>query len=486
MKAAKKFAFDVGWVFTSSIFVLLLHFLQKPIMARYLGPDGLGLFSMVTMIAGIIMLIAGLGIDNAIVKYVAEYKDDKNKLHTLFSSAFITMAIFGVVASIVLFIFSNKFASIFDMPSLSHLLKIYAFVLPFSLMYGTILGFLNGLREMKYYSFLTTLNSTMIFLFILTFLFLGFGIKGALVGDMLALIVVTVIAGAVMKKFVHFVISDYIENAKTLTAFGSRLVGANMIGQIYNYIDIIMIGYFLTSTEVGYYAVAISLSKFFWLVPKAMATVAYPAISEYWAKNDLQAINKLVDKSTKYSACILVFAGMSVIFFAEDIITFLFTAEFLPAVLPLTILIIGTVTSGILRSVGGIFASVGKVNLVLKITAIGAIGDVLLNILLVPVYGIIGAAIATAAAYVLFTVILIYFLRKELTIKLDTLWHIRMAAVVGMSVTLFYVFSFLNHYFSSTIALLFYLCVVTRYLLTKEDRDYFIKIIKDIRHADFR
>ena len=46
-------------------------------MARYLGPDGLGLFSMVTMIAGIIALIAGLGINGAVVKYVAEYKEDK-------------------------------------------------------------------------------------------------------------------------------------------------------------------------------------------------------------------------------------------------------------------------------------------------------------------------------------------------------------------------------------------------------------------------
>jgi len=143
MKAVKKFAFDVGWVFTGSMVVLLLHFLQKPIMARYLGPDGLGLFYMVLMIAGIITLIAGLGLDGAVVKYVAEYKEDKRRLNAVFSSALITVAIFGVVAGIVLFILSDTLASIFDTPSLSYLLKIYAFVFPFSLMYGVILGFLN-------------------------------------------------------------------------------------------------------------------------------------------------------------------------------------------------------------------------------------------------------------------------------------------------------------------------------------------------------
>ena len=277
-----------------------------------------------------------------------------------------------------------------------------------------------------------------------------------MLGFVFAIIAAMGIAMVIIKRFVHFTFSDYKKNTKMLASFGSRLVGANMIGQIYYYIDTIMIGYFLTSTDVGYYAVAISLSRFFWLVPRAMSTVAYPAISEYWAKDNHHAINKLVDKSTKYSACILVFAGMSVIFFAKDIIAFIFTPEFLPAVLPLTILIIGTVTSGILRSVGGIFASVGKVNLVLKISAIGAVGDIILNIALIPTYGIIGAATATTAAYVLNVGITIYFLRKVLAIKLDTSWYTKMAILIGISVILFYGLGFLNHYLSSLIALLLY------------------------------
>ena len=440
---------------------------------------------MVTMIAGIIALMAGVGINGAVVKYVAEYKNDKNRLHAVFSSAFITVVIFGVVASIVLSTLSDKIAGMFDMPSLSHLLKIYAFVFPFSLAYGIILGLLNGLREMKYYSFINVLYNIIMLLFILTFLFLGFGVKGALIGNMLASIVVMVIAAVIMKKFVCFTISGYIKNTKMLTSFGSRLAGANMVNEIYHHIDIIMIGYFLTSTAVGYYAIAVSLSRFFWLVPKAMGTVAYPTISEYWAKKDIQAINKLVDKSTKYSACMLIFSGMSVAFFAKDIITYLFTPKFLPAVLPLTILIIGTVIYGIVKSIGAIFASTGKVNLVLIITAIGAVSNILLNIALIPTYGIIGAATATTTSYLIGVGITIYFLRKMLAIKFDVLWYTKMAMLVGMSVTLFYGLGSLNHYFSAMIALLFYTIVVIKYLLTKEDRRYFTSIAKHILHGDF-
>lgn len=484
-KTAKKFTFDVGWVFTSSIIVLLLHFFQKPIMARFLGPDGLGLFSMAMMIISIIELIALFGIDNALVKFVAEYKERKEKVYSLVSSAFFTILIVGIIVSSALFVFSDTIANVFDMPSLSLLLKIYAFVCPLSLAHGIIVSYFTGLREMRYYAFIMVLQASLALVFILAFLIIGLGVEGAMLGTVFAIFLTVSVAMVIVKKLVRFTFSDYKKNTKTLASFGSRLVGVNMINQIYYNIDIIMIGYFLTSTEVGYYAVAISLSRFFWLVPRAMATVTYPAITEYWAAGNHQAISKLVDKTTKYCACILVFAGMSVILLAKDIITFLFTPEFLPAVLPLIILIIGTVTSGILRPIGMIFASTGKVNIVLIIAAIGAVGDVLLNIALIPTYGIIGAALATTTFYVIGVGVTIYFLKKFFVIKFDAPWYIKMAVLVGISVTLFYGLGFLNNYLSITIVLIFYTIVVIKYLLTKEDRTYFASIAKHIMRGNF-
>ena len=479
-KTKKKFTFDVGWIFSSSIVVLMLHFFQKPIMARYLGPDGLGLFSMALMIIGVINLIALFGIDGALVKYVAEYKEHVSKVSSLVSSALITMLIIGVITSLALFVFSNTFADIFNMPSLSLLLKIYATVFPFLFTLAIIHSLLNGLREMRYSAFFRILQASLVLAFILTFLFLGLGVEGAMLGTVFGTFVTVGVAIVIVKKFVHFTVSDYKKNTTMLASFGSRLVGANMLGQIQTSIDTIMIGYFLTSTEVGYYAIAISLSRFFFLVPRAMATVSFPAISEYWAKDNHQAINKLVDKSTKYSACILIFAGMFVIFFAKDIITFLFTAEFLPALLPLTILIIGTVTIGIVGSVGVIFMSTGKINLTLKISAIGVICGTILNIALIPTYGIIGAATATTATHVLCIGITIYYIRKAFAIKLDAFWFTKMAMLIGILVTLFYGLGFLNYYLSAIIALLLYTIIVIKYLLTNEDRTYLVSITKHV------
>ena len=481
MKPAKKFAFDVGWVFAGSMVVLLLHFLQKPIMARYLGPDGLGLFSMVIMTAGIITVIAGLGIDGALVKYVAEYKDDKNRLHAVFSSAFITVAIFGVVASVVLFVFSDKLAGIFDMPSLSYLLKIYAFVLPFSLMYGVILGFLNGLREMKYYSFVNTLNGIIVVLLIVTFLFLGFGVKGAVIGDMLALIVVMVIAGIIVNKFVNFTISDYRKNTKTLTLFGSQVMLTNTINMINYQADTLLIAYFMTATDVGYYAVAVSLSRFFWRIPQSVQMIAYPATSEYWAKGEIHSLNKMIDKSMKYSACLLLTVGLGVWFFAKEIIVLLFGQSFASSIFPFQILVIGTVIFGIFKSVGSTLPGIGRPDLSFKISALGATANIVLNILLIPRFGIAGAAVATITSFTIITILSIYFIVKLTKVDISIKWYASAFVVTLLAMAVFSACSeWTTPFFLGSLVLSIYMVVLFLLFLTNEEKEMFKHLIRSI------
>ncbi|RLG31398.1 hypothetical protein DRO03_01220 [Methanosarcinales archaeon] len=481
MNAAKKFALDVGWVFIGSMVVLLLHFLQKPIMARYLGPDGLGLFSIVTMIAGIITLIAGLGINSAVVKYMAEYKDNKGKLSAVFSSAFITVAIFGVVASVVLFAFSDKLAGIFDMPSLSYLLKIYAFVLPFSLMYGVIIGFLNGLREMKYYSLINTLNSIMIFLFILTFLFLGFGVVGAVLGDMLALIIVLIIAGIIARKFVHFTITDYRKNTKKLTSFGSQLMFGNTINIINYQADTLLIAYFLTVTDVGYYAVAVSMSRFFWRIPQSIQMVAYPATSEYWTKGEIHPLHKMINNSMKYSARFLLVIGLGVLFFAKEIIIFLFGQSFLSSVFPFQILVIGTVIYGIVIPIGGTFAGIGRPDLSLKIAAIGATANVLLNVLLIPRFGIAGAAVATITSFIIIAALVIHFTIKLTKVNIDTKWYVSLFTITLIAIAAFSACSDkIPVHILGSLVLSIYAIIVFLFFLSKEDKTTLKELIRSI------
>ena len=477
-KTKKKFALDVGWVFASSVIIFVLHFFQNPIMARFLGPDGLGLYSMVTMLAGIISIIAGLGIHGAVVKYAAEYKGDIGKLYSLVSSGLITVIILGVTSSVVLFISSDTLARIFGMPPLSVLLKIYSFVFPFYLIFEIILSLFNGLREMKYYSFINTLNGVLIFLFIVTFLFLGLGVKGAVVGDMLALIVVAALALTLMRKFIQFTISNYKKYTKKLMLFGNQLILVNAANIINYQADTILIGYFLAATDVGYYAVAVSLSRFFWRVPEAIHRVTYPTTSEYWAKNKFDSLNKMIDKSMKYSACLLLIVGLGVWFFAKEIIVFLFGQAFFPAILPLRILIIGTVLFGIYKSIGGTLPAIGRPDLSFKISVVGATANVVLNVSLIPRFGIAGAAVATITSFIIITIFSSYFIKKLTKVNIDAKWYTSAFTITLLAMAVFSASpKWINTYFLGSLILCIYIAILLLFFLTKEDKETFKDLI---------
>ena len=123
MQPSKKFAFDIGITFLASVVTLPLGFVITVALGRYLGAGDLGLYRMTSTIYGIALLIAAVGIPAAMIKYVAEFKDDRTKLNQIVSSGVITSLFLGI-GFIALFYFSSGlFDEIFNMPGLSGLIN---------------------------------------------------------------------------------------------------------------------------------------------------------------------------------------------------------------------------------------------------------------------------------------------------------------------------------------------------------------------------
>ncbi len=94
--------------------------------------------------------------------------------------------------------------------------------------------------------------------------------------------------------------------------------------------------------------------------------------------------------------------------------------------MPLNILLVGTVLFGITKSVGSIFASVGKLNIVYRIPLVSAIINAILNLILIPIYGINGATVVTTVSFLVSMILMIHFMNSLLSIKLDYGWYLRL------------------------------------------------------------
>ncbi len=471
MEQVRKFAFDVGWVLVSSLVTLLIGFLLRIVLARWLGAEDLGLYTMVITIQAIAAFVATVGIPLALIKYVAEYKDARDKLIQTTSAAFISSIIFGLLVGILLYTLSGTLAGLFDMPELARLLKILAFAFPFASILQTLLGLFNGLRQMKTFAYVIVLRSFLMTFFIVTFVWLGFGVEGAVWG-----IVLSVVGGCIFglyssRRFLHINLHGLLQGVKRLVSFGSQVFVADALGLVLAYTDIMLIGYFLSAEDVGYYGIAISASALFLLIPQAIQRITYPATSEYWSQNKHQSLSILIDKSMKYSACILLPLGLGVGFFSRELITGIFGQEFLYAALPLCVLLIARVIRGsTIVPVGASFAGVGRPDIPLKLSGISAGANVGLNILLIPPFGILGAAIATTTSLLLGTAIGLSLIPKILKVRVDIKWYAKAMGFACIAIVIFFAGrEFINPYIVGGVILCGYAALVLGVFLTRED-----------------
>jgi stage V sporulation protein B len=479
-----KFFFDIGWVLVGTVVNMGVSFLLRMFLARWLGAADLGLYTMIITIQEIAALIASIGIGIALVKFVAEWINDKKQLYRVTSSSFLNTMLLNIAGSVLLFFLSGLIASLFKMPELVNLLKILAFALPLLGFLETAYGLFNGLREMKAWTFLMVFRSILMAIFTIVPVWLGFGIRGAVVGIGIAALGTSIWAALRMRKLIRWDLGDYLYYTKRVISFGGWALCGNLISILSKQIDIMMVGYFLVATQVGYYSTALTLSQFFALIPMAIQRIIFPAASTYFSQAKHGAVTDMIDKSMKYATCVLLPVALGVGFYSRQIITLAFGSEFHPAVIPLCILLVARViTGGTATTAAPLLGAAGRPELNLIPNSIAVVTIVGLSILFIPSYGITGAAVATALTLLVWTCIYFVLVIRVLHIKINFMWFLLAFGSGGIATGLFIAGTqVLNPYIVGSSILIVFIIFVLMVLLKKEDRAIFKSLINSVLH----
>jgi stage V sporulation protein B len=479
---SKEFAFDVGISLVAQAINMFLAFVISVILGRYLGAEDLGLYRMVSSVYAIAVLLVAFGLPSALIKYVAEHKRDQESLNEIVSAGILTSMLFGAAALPLGYLLSEPLAYIFHMPGLSGLFKILALIFPFAIVGQVLLGMFNGLREMKWYAIYNIVQGVMMGSTTIVLIYLGWGVTGAVLGLVLATCVSCIFLVAVSSRYFSPAFRGYTRNTRRLLSFGTPIVVTNGINIVNYQADTVLTGYFLNAVEVGYYSASINLSRLLWVIPQAISMITYPVTSEYWSKNHHAALQKMIDKSMKYTTCLLSFCGLLMGFFATDLVGSIYGLKFGDSVLPLQILLLGSVIWGVVISVGGSVTGAGRPDLGMKLVAISAVTNLVLNILLIPTVGIAGAATATTASLMVATCVGLYLLVKILDAAIDYGWYARMALLVSLSALAFYLLQPWNAHLVGLAVLLLYVSITGAFMLKKDDREFFLGLIRNFRH----
>ncbi len=476
----RKLASDIGFVFIAQIIALVSNVLISVILGRFFGVAPFGHYMMTLTIYSVASLFGGIGIPEAIIKYVAQFRGNKYELNILVSCGILNSLFFGAIIGLVLFILSSTLADIFNMIEISELIKITAFSLPFLTVNNSLLGLLIGLKSMKSYALRTIIRSSLLISFTIGIVGSGLGIKGAVLALLLSEVgTLSFLIWATKNLFNFNINSDFIKTTKELVKFGSQVFFANAIYIANTYMDTLLVGYFLLDKDVGVYAIALSIAKGLLLVPGSISTVTYPTISEYNSKESYKSIENLINKSIKYSMIILSILGLLIIFLSKDIISFLLNPEFFPAISPIAILVVGMIFFGSMLSIGSVFSAFGRPDISFKTNMFTTLINLCLNIILIPILGVTGAAISTTISFSLLTILTFYMLIRILNIKLDIRWYMQFLTILISIIASFFVFKkWINIYLLASVLFLSYLILLNKFFILKDIRRDIKQIVR--------
>jgi len=394
-KQIGKFTTDTSITFVTRILQLALGIGSTIIIARVLGPQGRGIYSLAILLPSLIISFGNFGIGQASVFYVGKKKYSAEEIlgNNITLSFLLGVAGFFIGLIIILFFSSFLFSGV---------AKVYLFLALFLIPLGFFLSFVNnlllGLQKIKEFNFIGILQS-FIFLFLLSILLLvlGFGVKEVIavyvISSFIAVVVLFFLAKRIVGDFHFHFDKSYLKDA---FRYGFKVYLGIIIQFLHYRVDIFLVNIFLNPIAVGFYSIAVGLAEQIWLVSQSAGTVLFPRVSSETDEKRLKEFTPVVCRNV----LLITLTGAILLFFLGRLLILLFyTEKFSASVLPFQILLIGAVTMSGWKILANDLYGRGKPELNIYISLVSVVLNIILNILWIPKFGIAGAAWATSASY---------------------------------------------------------------------------------------
>ena len=395
MKAAV-FAKDTALTLTARVAGLTLALLSSIVIARALGAEGTGVYTLAILFPLLIITFTNLGIGPATVYYVAQ---EKYSLGEVLGNNVLLSAVIGTVATLIglgLVVLSQ--GQIFPSVAPSYL-ALALLLVPVNLFSQQCINhILLGARRIKEFNAASVLQKLLFLpLVFLTTVVLGLGVFGALWATILSSAVLCVflfpwvmrIAGGIRYRLNYAYLRDAFR-------YGIKAHLGNIIGFLNYRIEVFLLGIFLPVAAVGFYAVAVGLAEKLWFLSESASIVLFPTVSAEKDEYQRKTFTPLVSRNI---LLITALGAVALFLVSESVIVLLYSEKYLPSVRLFRILLPGIVFLSASRILANDIAGRGRPLLNTYVGAIGVVLQVALNLVWIPRYGVTGAAWATALSY---------------------------------------------------------------------------------------
>lgn len=395
---------NIKWILFGRIVQALLAFVVSTLSARYLGPENFGIINYAASLVSFFSPIAYLGINSVLVQEIVEKKDSEGQV---LGSA-ITISIFSSLLCIVGVVCFATVANPNDGLTVI-VCALYSIMLVFQ-----ATEMIQYWFQAKYLSKYTAL--VMLFAYIgvsiykIALLFFGIKVQWFAVSNAFDYALASLGLIFVYKKLGGEKFSFSMKTAKRIISKGKYYIVSGMMVTIFAHTDKIMLNSMLGSEAVGYYSISVTCAGITSFIFKAIIDSMRPLILEKKHEND--------ETEYKYNLAMLysviiylaLLQSLFISVFSKMIVGFLYGKQYLPAIPALRIITWYSAFSYLGASRDIWILAEQKQKYLWIINLIGAISNVVLNLILIPIWGIEGAAVASLLTQIFTNVILGYII----------------------------------------------------------------------------
>lgn len=406
--------------FLIKIFTVLLGMISNFIIAKYYGSEVMGVISILFSIMGISSIFSLIGTNVSILRFVPPLVKQNNytEIVNVIKKIFLIVFFSGLISSLVVYSSSEFIAThLFQKSFLGTFIALISFFI-FSQAIGNIsLSTIRALNKIKSFLILQFLPSLVNLIVLVCVTFLFFNQYNPLYSQLFAQFLTTVISFIIILKFLAKYKYTGINIGETsyreIISVSSPMFLTAIMQSVITQTDIFMLGSLANVSDVGVYSIVMKLALLSSFIITSLNTFMAPKFSELFYNNELDELKNLAQKSTKLIFYVTLPITIIMVVFGNYLLS-IFGDEFIGGYYALLLLSIGQLINAASGSIGYLLNMTGHQKQFNKIVLLGALINIIVNYLLIPLYGINGAAFASMLSVIFWNIMASVYSKRYL------------------------------------------------------------------------
>lgn len=397
---------NISWNMLARLASVLLGLPETILVAHLLGPQGQGIYKLALLIPALIGLIINLGLNIANVYYVGQ---DARNARVAVANSLWSGLIVGTLAALAYLPFADLIHKRFLAEAPVPYEMIGIILLPVTQINYSLATIFTGLKQLKPPSiwvictaFMTLAGAVVVGLWHL-------GVAGMVI--LYAVVVPISTAGVylwLLQRRDLLTLRGDFNHWRRSIRYGIRGTAANLFQFLNFRLDSLIVAAYRSAQEVGLYSLAVLLTEFLWMIGNSVATILFPTTA---GQTEAQA-NQLTARACRWVVWITLAEAILLAAIAWWVVPFIFGQNFAPSVIPLWLLLPGTVALIIPNVLNAYMAGRGRPQIGALSAGISLVATIALDLLLIPRFGIAGAAVASSISYTLTALVVASIFRR--------------------------------------------------------------------------